>query len=449
MSSNARAARRRRQAQTFVGCLRQFLTPAVLKQAHQACRRPPRHTRWTLQPLLLVLLTLTWCTGDSQPERFETARGFCVVLTAKRRRPGQTVSGFQKALARLPLPALRVIAAAIRRQFLERFAGLLAVGGWVPFGCDGTRLECPRTAELERHLGEAGKPGTAPAVWLTALVHLPTGLLWSWRLGKGTASERDHLRRLLPTLPPRALVVADAGFTGFELAGALADAGVAFLIRQSSKVRLYPVASGSRETWRDGPVYYWPDAAQKRRRPPLRLRLLRLAGHGGKGDVWLLTSVLDPAQLSLETAGRLYRLRWESEGFFRTYKRTVGKVKLVSRTVALVHREAEGSLLAVQLLLAQGATGLLAVARTRAAVSSPRQILREIRREIQQAGRGRRSSSYRERIGRATRERRRRRSGKEKRPWPRRTPHRPPGAPQILTLTADQKRRLAKGLQNA
>jgi hypothetical protein len=28
---------------------------------------------------------------------------------------------------------------------------------------------------------------------VTALVHLRTGLLWGWRLGKGTASERGHL----------------------------------------------------------------------------------------------------------------------------------------------------------------------------------------------------------------------------------------------------------------
>src|SRR5262249_20165783 len=43
----------------------------------------------------------------------------------------------------------------------------------------------------------------------------------------------------------------------------------------------------------------------------------------------------------------------------RTYKRTLGKVKLVGRTVKQVHREAEGSLLAVQLLLAQAAQGRL------------------------------------------------------------------------------------------
>ena len=54
-------------------------------------------------------------------------------------------------------------------------------------------------------------------------------------------------------------------------------------------------------------------------------------------------------------AGQFYPWRWENEGLFRTYKRTVSKVKLVSRTVRLVHRELEGSLLAVQLMLAQAA----------------------------------------------------------------------------------------------
>ena len=68
--------------------------------------------------------------------------------------------------------------------------------------------------------------------------------------------------------------------------------------------------------------------------------------------VWLLTSVLEPKQLSHQTAGHVYRWRWRNEGLFREYKRLLQKVKLSSRTVALVHREAEGSLLALQLLLA-------------------------------------------------------------------------------------------------
>ena len=51
-------------------------------------------------------------------------------------------------------------------------------------------------------------------------------------------------------------------------------------------------------------------------------------------------------------------MRWESECFFRTYKRVVKDVRLVSRTVPMVVREAEISLLACQLLLGQGALAL-------------------------------------------------------------------------------------------
>jgi hypothetical protein len=439
MSKKAKAAKQRRQSQTFVGCLRKFLTPQLFKQARQAHSRPHRDRRWLLQPLLLTVLAMTWCAGDSQAERFETGRAFCIALTPKRRRPGQSVSGFQKALARLPMPVLRAVAAGLRRHFLARFGAGLSVGGWRPFGCDGSRLECPRTQELEQRLGQAGKPESAPTVWVTALVHLSTGLLWSWWLGKGTASERAHLGKLLATLPALALVIADAGYTGFPLACTLVEAQVAFLIRVSSTVRLYALDETPLEGWREGEVYYWPDAAQKQGRPPLRLRLLRIHSPKRKVDVWLLTNVLEAQRLSAEAAGQFYKMRWENEGFFRTYKRTLGKVKLCSRTVRLVHREAEGSLLAVQLLLAQGALGLLALARSRSALSSPRGVLREIRREIQDAVRGRRRQSYRRRLRQAQRERRPRTSAKEKRVWPRRKPHKQPGPPKILTLTDELK----------
>src|SRR5438270_194930 len=78
-----------------------------------------------------------------------------------------------------------------------------------------------------------GKAGSAPAVWLTALVHLRLGVPWAWRWGKGTAAEREHLRRLLPTLPADALLVADAGYVGYDLLRTLLERKVCFLIRMS------------------------------------------------------------------------------------------------------------------------------------------------------------------------------------------------------------------------
>src|SRR5205807_9484081 len=100
-------------------------------------------------------------------------------------------------------------------------------------------------------------------------------------------------------------------------------------------------------------------------------------------DVWLLTDVLDPARLSLETAAKFYRWRWRNEGVFRTYKRTINKMKLSSRTVRLVHREAEVSLLALQILLAHADLALRAkTAPQGAPVISPRQVLLAIRQEL-------------------------------------------------------------------
>lgn len=85
---------------------------------------------------------------------------------------------------------LRTVAAAVRRQLLVQLGDRLVTAGWRVFGCDGSRIECPRTAELEQRLGQAGKDQSAPTVYVTALVHLRSGLLWDWQTGKGTASEQ-------------------------------------------------------------------------------------------------------------------------------------------------------------------------------------------------------------------------------------------------------------------
>jgi hypothetical protein len=222
---------------------------------------------------------------------------------------------------------------------------------------------------LEQRLGSSGTAGTAAMLWVTAWVHLPTALLWGWRLGRGTAEERGHLRQLLALRPAglSVLVVADAGYVGYEVAQAGVDAGADFLRRLSS--RAYrdtdPAADTALPRFQEGLVYYWPAWAQQAKRPPLRARLLRLRSPG-QGDGWLLTSVVAKQRLRRRTAGIFYRMRWRNEGLFRTYKRTLKKVKLLRRTLRLVPREAEASLRAVPLWLGQGV-----VALQRAEVAGP------------------------------------------------------------------------------
>lgn len=432
--------RLRRHARSFVDCLREFLTPALWKQAHSQRHGKRRSSRWSTQPLVLVLLLMTWSCGDSQPERFETAKAFCVVCLPKRRRPGQTVQGFQKALAKLPMRVLRVVAAGIRNILASRLADRWFNDGFIPIGCDGSRVECPRTTELEQRLGRANKDRSAPSIWITALVHLRLGVPWAWRIGKGTASERTHLLQMLDILPPQALLIADAGYLGFDVAKRLVQRQISFLIRMSSNVTLYTHEKVVLKRFREGVVYHFP-AQNKKQEPPLRLRLIRVRAKKRK-DVWLLTNVLDSKRLSVASAATFYRRRWENEGQFRAYKRTLAKVKLVSRTVRLVHREAEGSLLAMQLMLAQGALAMRRPPQDTCGAAeptcSPRQVLWAIRQELYGLLR-RGHPKYSERLEQAKRERRSRRSAKAVRSWPRRRPHKAPKPPRLLKLTDEQK----------
>ena len=328
---------------SFQEALSQFLTPQLWKQVLQAWRPTQTASRGTLQPLFWVLLTRTWCCGDSQGERFAAARRSSTRPVTKsgvgRAIPCQGSTGL---LARLPMRVLHALATALRGQLAQRFVDALRIGkgGYVPLGCDGSRLECPRSRQLQARLGEAGKTDSPPMMVLSALVLLPLGLLWSWRLGKGTASEHDPLRSLLGTLPQRALIVADAFYQGYDLYAALLAAGASFLVRLSSRSRLYTAPNVPLDRLRQTLVYYWPEKAQSQGRPPLHLRVVRVRGN--KANVWLLTNVLDPRELNHRQIAQLVRWRWRSEGLFRYYKRMLGKVKLQSRTVKLVHREAEG-----------------------------------------------------------------------------------------------------------
>jgi len=438
MASARKRRKQRQRVRTLGDCLRQFLTPSVWKQGQKAIARPWRASRWRIKPLLVTLVLMTYACGDSQEERFESARAVVVALQPKRRRPGETLSGFQLALARLPMRVLRAVIAGVRARLPEALRHRWQTDGFVVLGCDGSRLECARIPSLESRLGEAGKTDSAPSIWLTAIVHLATGVPLAWRFGKGTASERDHLKHLLGTLPAMALIVCDAGYVGFDLCRQIMASRADFLIRMSSTVTLYTEQEEPLTQYREGIVYYWPDAAQRRGDAPLRLRLIRVVGKRKASresyDVWMLTSVLSKQRLPFSRASQWYRWRWENEGYFRTYKRTLSMVKLTSRTVSLVHREAEGSMLAAQLLLAATAMELSSARQSDVKVS-PRRALREFRREFQYLVPRRRREALGQRLARAVREHRpQRTSPKATRVWPRRGPHEPPKPPKILTL---------------
>jgi hypothetical protein len=173
-------------------------------------------------------------------------------------------------------------------------------------------------------------------------------LPWSWRNGPSTSSERDHFRTMLreQPFPSHTLFCADAGFTGYDLWQALIDAGHSFLIRVGANVTLLRRLGYVRE--RDGIVYFWPDQAAKRRRPPLVLRVFQF--QAGRCRMSVVTNILDDQQLSAAQACELYKLRWGVELQFRTLKQTFGRRKLRSKTPQRALVELDWSLLGLAMI---------------------------------------------------------------------------------------------------
>ena len=451
-ASAKRAQRRAKRSESLSGSMRQFLTPEVWKQVkHAASQHGCRNgVRWTLQPLIMIAAIMTWCAGETDADRFVLSRSFYVQIHCpKRQRPGKAFSGFCKAMLRLPMPVWWAFCDAVRSRVFHLLADRMTMEGWLPLGCDGSRMECPRTAELEQSLGKSRKDKSAPTLWVIALVSLTTGVLWSWRLGTSKTGERRYLIDLLETLPQAVLqsvlLVCDAGYVGYDLFGHVAQAAVLV-----SDPALFAGTTLQPGDGQGGGIHRGRVLVLDRRcreqeqasvaspgdpRGGAEAQERRLVGHQRSG----------PQRLPAELAARFYRMRWESECFFRTYKRVVKDVRLVSRTVPMVVRKAEISLLACQLLLGQGALALK-VGGKRAGRDelkcSAAEVLREIRRELDAARKPVPRSSFAKRLQQTGRDRRERTGPKMKREPPRRKKHVAPQPPRLKVLSAEQKRQI-------
>jgi hypothetical protein len=292
--------------------------PAVL--------RPRRAGGWT--PLLVVLagLLMVYSSARTLTGRFGEACG--ALRTTCRGWTARSYQGYCKALLGCG-PLLDLLDQALRARTVAVAPDRYATYGWCVLAADGSRFDLPRTRANRRYSPRAGKPGTGPQLYVTCLYHLNLGLLWDYRLGKGTASERHHLRAMLDHLPPQALIVADAGFVGYPLLAELTRRHIAFLVRAGRNVTvLEDLGIGGQEV--PGGAFLWPAKARRRHHRPLFLRRIVLQDHGKTQT--LLTNVLSSQRLSRRQARRLYAQRWGVEVLYRHLKQTLDKRRLLSRS---------------------------------------------------------------------------------------------------------------------
>ena len=322
----------------------------------------------TWKPRMLAAAALLWATAElpTLQERFAQARKLVQKVFRWQPAPGLSAQGFLKMLSKWQPELLGAVVPHLREQMREGQPEQWETAGYAVFAGDGTRVALARSESLEatfapqrrrpraaartqaralrrvrKHQAAAArhKKATSPQLWLTVLWHVGSGLPWAWRTGASGSSERAQLVAMVPELPAHALLVADAGFVGYDLWQPLLTAGHHFVIRVGANVRLLRQLGWTREYAQV--VYLWPDQAAQKQQPPLVLRLVVV--QDGKQPVYLITD-LPKSRLSDRQVTTLYGARWGVEVFFRTFKQTFGCRKLRSRSARNAQLELEWSL---------------------------------------------------------------------------------------------------------
>jgi len=392
--------------------------------------------RWSLEYVIYVSVLMALDEAEALRDRFAHARQAVVALFPGRKRPGKSYQGYVKACRRLRREHLQAVQERLRDRQRWAAGPYWQRDGWVAFAVDGTRVELPRTAANERAFGCAGRDKSGPQLQLTSLYHMGTGLPWAWQIGAGTESEQKHLCcQLAAFLPVGSLLVADAGFTSFDLLHCLLARQVHFLVRMGSNRTLLQGLEDARVRVQGEIVWLWPTKKQATC-PPLRLRLLRIE-QANHSPMYLGTSVLDEQALTDRQIGQFYRLRWGQEVFHRAFKQTLAQHKMRSDSPAQAKSELDWALMAY-LILGLWSVEALVGAGHDPLTWSVAQSLRVVRGALRPGGRLGRGPLARF-LCQAVKDHYVRTGSKAARNWPRKKKDHPPGLPKMRQATAKEK----------
>lgn len=393
------------------------------------------NTDWTPSRVLAAAVLMGWDDAQTLAARFENVRELLRRVFVGWS-PGRSYNGYARALRRWVTLIVPLVRQRLQQRVRERCRRHWQTDGWVVFAVDGSRFECPRTAANEAGLKCAGKTKTAPQIFHTTLLHLRTGTLWDFRTGPGTDSERRHFEDLAAGLPANSLVVADAGFIGFDLCRRLQTDGVRFLLRVGANVTLLTEQLGARLQVDGTTVWLWPQ--DRRDEPPIVLRLL-VYGTGSQA-VHLVTDVLEPGALSAAQARELDRQRWGIEVSDRTIKHTLDRSAWLSRTPETALAEHAATILGIWLLQVLAVQELAARRHDprRWSAAQARDIIRRVlRRALDPTWRP--PESFRSELGRAVQDDYVRRRSKRARNWPHQKHEAPPRPPRLKRLSTQQR----------
>jgi hypothetical protein len=212
---------------------------------------------------------------------------------------------------------------------------------------DGFTMEMPDSHANEAAFGgqvdKQGRRVGLPQVRVVGLVECGTHALADAEQGRYHDGERELAAKLVRSLQPGMLVLADRGFLEVRLWRAYREAGVHLLWRIKGNVatKVVQILEDGTYLARVSPspkTGAWPN-----RQPPapIVVRIIEYRVQGSRELMRLATSLLDPKTAPAQELAELYTQRWESENAYdelKTHQRGPGVV-LRSRMPGGVRQE--------------------------------------------------------------------------------------------------------------
>jgi hypothetical protein len=244
-----------------------------------------------------------------------------------------STAAIAKARARLGAEPLRALFAATVRPLATDATRGAWYRGLRLVAIDGATLDVPDTAENDEYFGRPGSgrgegKGAFPQIRLVGVAECGTHAMFAAAIGRYSAPERTLATQVWPALRPGMLLMADRGFTSYELWQTAAATGADLLWRATSVFSL-PV------------LQELPDGSYlshliRNHRKPITVRVIEYTIDDGRAPedehYRLVTTLLDPDHAPAAELAESYAQRWEFETALDELKTHQRGAKVVLRS---------------------------------------------------------------------------------------------------------------------
>ncbi|MDI5980284.1 IS4 family transposase [Amycolatopsis magusensis] len=342
-----------------IGVLTRLLDRDLVDEVIAAADRQEKRVR-LLPARVVVYYVLALCLffGDGYEEVMrKLAHGLRAVGSWRSEWKIPTVGAISKARMRLGAEPLRLLFDRVAVPMAKRSTPGAWLRGLRIMAVDGVIFHLPETEDNEEGFGRCGgkNPAPFPQARVAALVECGTRAVVAAEIDPWKEQERVQVARLLHAFEPGMLVLADAGFSSYELWKAAAATGADLAWRVQSELSL-PVLSvlpdgsylsevGDPQQKRHNREYERKRRASGMAVDYIQLRVIEyeIPNRDGRGEIIrLVTTILEPVEVSAAELAAVYHERWEEESVFdeiETHIRDGSTVVLRSKHAETVRQE--------------------------------------------------------------------------------------------------------------